>query len=130
MTQEEQIEFLTNIIKANRLHEPYCIAFSTQPPDWAGLHTMFSSMAEKECHCWLDEDNHAEPGKGFGVYHVRTKTLFQDAFFRNRYYTRRHILETIPDISADPKEDDYWAKAYVIVPVELRQAPETPKETS
>jgi hypothetical protein len=116
-----EIQFLTQIIKANRLHEPYCVAFDTYK---GVLANPFASMIEKECHCWLDKDNKAEDGKGFGIYNVQDKTLLHEAFFINRYYTRRHILAIFPNLSEDPKSDDYWSKHYLIVPVQIRPTAE------
>ena len=120
------IDFLTDIIKANRLHEAYCPAFGTAKGDFAN---MFSGMLEKQCDCWLDKDNRTEEGRAVGVYHIETKTLLQDAFYVNRFYAREHILETYPDLSADPKSDNYWANTYYIVEVTVGPAPETTEST-
>ena len=117
-----QIDFLTSIIKAYRLHEDYCAAFSTTKGDFAG---MFSGILERECHCWLDKDNRAPEGEGFGLYHIESKELLRDAYYVNRFYTREHILERLPHLSADPKSEDYWGKTYYIVEVTLKTESET-----
>lgn len=122
----EKIAFLTDIIKANKLHEPTCVAFSL-PKDHAGTFGFAASMANGQCHCWLDKDNRAEQGKAFAVYHIENKEILHDAFYVNRHHTREHILDRLPHLSADPKSPDYWGKTYYIIEVTLSQPAESTK---
>jgi hypothetical protein len=122
MEPQEQINFLTQIIKYNRLHEKYCAAFSTAKGDFAN---MFQGMAEKSCYCWLDKDNVAEEGKGFASYHIESKTL-GTVGYKNRHYAYLLLLKEHPDLSPNHEDPNYWGKSYYIVEVTVQ----TPTEST
>jgi hypothetical protein len=112
----EKIAFLTDIIRANKLHEPDCAAFSL-PKDHSGPFGSFASMSESQCHCWLDMDNRAEPGKAFTWYHKPTEELHTVPFI-NRYGTLHTLLKSHPELSRDKESENYWGKTFYILPVE------------
>ena len=118
-TPEEQIAHLTAIIKANRLHEPTCVAFHLPVNDFAGFGNMFQGMAEKECHCWLDADNRSEEGKGFASYHLASKELGTTGYV-NRHGAYLALLDAHPDLSSDSKSENHWSKTYAIVEVTIQ----------
>lgn len=113
MTEQEQIDFLSQIIKANRLHESHCPAFNPHKGDFAN---MFQSLTEQQCHCWLDQDNCAPYGGGFAAYHIENKKIDGEAYI-NRYYAVQRLLSFHPEVSEDTKAENYWGKTYYIVPV-------------
>ena len=113
----ETIAFLTDIIKANKLHEPTCVAFSL-PKDHSGPFGSLTSMTESHCHCWLDKDNTPEPGQAFAWYHKETEELSSLGYI-NRFHTVHALLEAHPDLSRDKKSEKYWGKTFYIVPVTI-----------
>lgn len=120
-TAEEQIAHLTQIIKANRLHEDTCVAFSTAPNDFAGFGSLFQGMAEKECHCWLDADNRSEEGKGFASYHLISKELGTQGYV-NRHGAVLALLHAHPYLSTVRLSENHWSKTYSIVEVTIQPA--------
>lgn len=111
----EHMNFLTDIIKANKLHEPDCVAFSL-PKDHGGPFGFASSMLDPQCHCWLDQDNRAEPGKAFASYHLKDEKLASMGYV-NRYGAVKALLKDFPELSAVKSDANYWGKSYAIVEV-------------
>ena len=112
-----QIDFLTEIIKANKLHEPNCLAFSL-PKDHSGTFGFLGSMSEDHCHCWLDRDNRAEPGKAFAFYHVEDEILGTRGYV-NRYGAVKALLEHDPSVSSTKRAENHWNKTYAIIEVTI-----------
>lgn len=132
MTHENELDYihkkiavLTNIIKDNQLHEKHCVAFAPSK-DHAGPFGFLASAADKYCHCWLDKDNRAPEGEGFGLYHIKNDELSQEKFYLNNYYAVEDLLKYHPELSKDPKADNYWRKTYYVLPVKLQPAHLTP----
>lgn len=119
----EKIAFLTDIIKANKLHEPDCVAFSL-PKDHSGPFGTFASMSEDQCHCWLDRDSTPKPGEGFSWYHKSTEELHTVAYL-NRYHTLIDLLKAHPELSRDKKSENYWGKTYYLLPVSINPTEST-----
>jgi hypothetical protein len=119
----EKIAFLTDIIKANRLHEPDCAAFSL-PKDHSGPFGSFASMSESQCHCWLDKDNIPEPGQAFSWYRKETEELHTEGYL-NRFHTLNALLKAHPDLSRDKKSENYWGKTYYLIPVTINSTEST-----
>jgi hypothetical protein len=113
-----QIDFLIDIIKANKLHEPDCVAFSL-PKDHSGPFGFTASMAYGHCHCWLDKDNRAEDGHAFTWYHL-TNTELGKTGYVNRYGTVKALLESNEYLSRNRSDANYWGKSYAIVEVTLQ----------
>lgn len=119
----EKIAFLTDIIKDNQLHEADCVAFSL-PKHHSGPFGTFASMADDQCHCWLDKDNTPEPGQAFSWYHKETKELHTQGYL-NRFHTLTALLQAHPDLSRDKKSENYWGKTFYIVPVTINPTEST-----
>jgi hypothetical protein len=119
----EKIAFLTDIIKANRLHEPDCAAFSL-PKDHSGAFGGLFSMADDYCHCWLDRDNPPEPGQAFSWIHIKDKELHTIGYI-NRFHTLTALLEAYPELSRDKKSENYWGKTYYLIPVTINSTEST-----
>lgn len=119
-----QVDFLTNLVKDNQLHEPYCVAFSL-PKHHSGSFGFAASMADPYCHCWLDKDNKAPEGQAFGVYNKATEELGPVAYV-NRYYARLGILQDTK-LSPEKNTEGYWGSQYLIVEVSVQ--PKNPAES-
>ncbi len=119
----EKIALLTSIIKANKLHEPTCVAFSL-PKDHSGMFGFAASMADNQCHCWLDQENRTEDGKAFAHYHIKDQKLGTMGYV-NRYGAVKALLEDQPVLSADKTRDHYWGKLYAIVEVTVNPTEST-----
>lgn len=115
--QQSEIDFLTSIIKANQLHEADCIAFSL-PKDHSGSFGFAASMSDPYCHCWLDRDNRAEPGKAFAFYHVKDEKLGTNGYV-NRYGAVKALLEHDPSVSGTKNAQNHWNKTYAILEVTI-----------
>lgn len=120
---QEKIAFLTSIIKANKLHEPDCVAFSL-PKDHSGAFGFAASMADGQCHCWLDQDNRAPEDHAFTYYHLKEQKLATTGYV-NKYGTVKALLETYPFYSSDRKSDKYWGRFYAIVEVTVQPTEST-----
>lgn len=121
MNPEAQIEFLTGIIRANRLHESHCAAFTTSR---GGLFDTFHSIIEKTCHCWLDQNNLLPEGKVIAAYNKETKD-FDAELFRNRYWACKALLSRHPDLSGDPESPNYWGNTYLLIEAETKTEEES-----
>lgn len=119
----EKIAFLTDIIKANKLHEPDCIAFSL-PKDHSGSFGFAASMTDKYCHCWLDQENRTEDGKAFAFYHVKDEKLSTYGYV-NRYGAVKALLEYDKSVSGTKNSENHWNKAYAIMEVTTQPAEST-----
>lgn len=121
MNPEEQIRFLTKIVKDNRLHESYCSAFSTSR---GGLFDAFHSTIEKTCHCWLERDTIPKGNMVTAIYHKETES-FEAHAYMNRYFAFKALLKLHTHLSTDPESPNYWGKHYLLVDIE-----NTPEEES
>lgn len=123
------LAFLNQIIKDNKLHESHCVAFSTSK-DSTGLFGSLTFSSEKYCHCWLDRENRAPEGEGFGIYDIKNEELLQELFFVNNYFAVKNLLKDHPELSKQPSDDNYWRKFFYIIPVSLQPATLTPTESA
>lgn len=120
---QEKIAFLTSIIKANKLHEPDCVAFSL-PKDHSGAFGFAASMADSKCHCWLDQDNRAPEDHAFTYYHLKEQKLATTGYV-NRYGAVQALLKHNQHLSRDKSDANYWGKSYAIVEVTVQPTEST-----
>jgi hypothetical protein len=121
---QTRLDFFMNLAKANKLHEPHCVAF-TLPKDHAGSFGTFASAGDKYCHCWLDYENRAPEGEAFGIYDIEAKELQPSACFLNQFYAVEYILQQNPHLSKEPSDENYWRKTYYVLPVTLNPTEST-----
>lgn len=112
-----QIDFLTGIIRAYRMHEEHCPAFNPYKGDFANT---FQSFAEKACYCWLDKHNTSEPGAGFGHYDAKAQVV-ENRVYVNKYFAYRDLIDNM-GFSEDKEDPMYWGNDYMIVPITYKPA--------
>jgi len=121
---QSQIDFLRTIIRANKLHEPLCPAFTTGKGEFGG---MFQGMAEKYCDCFISRSNpETDPAKGFGLFNIKEDNLVSTLLFRSRADAVDHLVDNY-HLSRDKRDENYYQKQWYVVEAQAKsvEAPPT-----